>query len=229
MSFSYNYARPALAIDCVVFGYDETELKALLIKRDLPPFKRMWALPGGFVRIDETVDNAAKRELLEETGLTNVYLEQLYTFGDLHRDPRERVVTVAYFALVKMSDHRLRATTDAQDAQWFPVRQTPKLAFDHRDILDLAIARLKGKVTYQPIGFELLPTKFTLTELQKLYETILETTLDKRNFRRKMLSMELIEPLGEYTQGGAHRPAELYRFNKKKYEKLSKSGFFFEL
>jgi 8-oxo-dGTP diphosphatase len=229
MPYSYEYARAALTTDCVIFGYDETELKVLLIERDLTPFKGSWALPGGFVRIDETVDAAAKRELFEETGLTKVYLEQLYTFGDLDRDPRERTVTVAYFALVKLSDHRLQATTDARDAKWFPVRQTPKLAFDHKEILNVAIARLKGKVNYQPIGFELLPTKFTLTALQKLYETILETELDKRNFRKKILGMALLESLDEYTEGDAHRPAALYKFDKKKYETLTKSGFYFEL
>ena len=185
MPHTYEYARPSLTVDCVVFGLDDENLKVLLIQRDLEPFQGKWALPGGFVRINETLDDAAKRELQEETGVSNEYLEQLYTFGDLHRDPRERVVTVAYYALVKLSDHRIKATTDARNAGWFAISDTPKLAFDHDRILEVALARLKGKLRYQPIGFELLPAKFTLTKLQKLYETVLERDLDKRNFREK--------------------------------------------
>jgi len=171
---TYEYARPSLTVDCVVFGLDDENLKVLLIQRDLEPFQGKWALPGGFVRIDETLDAAAKRELQEETGVSNVYLEQLYTVGDLHRDPRERVVTVAYYALVKLSDHRIKATTDARNAGWFAISDTPKLAFDHDKILEMALTRLKGKLRYQPVGFELLPAKFTLTKLQKLNETVLE-------------------------------------------------------
>src|SRR5712672_1873264 len=168
MSHTYKYPRAALTVDCVVFGFDEAELKVLLIERGLEPFKGKWALPGGFVRVDETLDEAARRELEEEAGLKNVFLEQLYTFGQVERDPRERVVSVAYYALVKLSDHRARAATDAANAEWFPVSKTPKLAFDHADILATALARLKAKVRYEPIGFELLPPKFTLTELQHL-------------------------------------------------------------
>src|SRR5436309_9793411 len=169
MPHTYQYPRAALTVDCVVFGYDESELKVLLIERALEPFKGRWALPGGFVRVDETLEEAARRELAEEAGLRNVFLEQLYTFGSLHRDPRERVVSVAYYALVKLSDHRAKAATDAANAQWFPISQAPKLAFDHREILAMALARLKGKVRYQPIGFELLPHRFTLSQLQHLY------------------------------------------------------------
>lgn len=229
MPHTYEFARPSLTVDCVVFGLDDENLKVLLIQRDLEPFQGKWALPGGFVRIGETLDEAAKRELSEETGVSNVYLEQLYTFGDLQRDPRERVVTVAYYALVKLSDHRIKATTDARNAGWFAISDTPKLAFDHDRILEIALGRLKSKLRYQPIGFELLPTKFTLTKLQKLYETVLERELDKRNFRKKILSMDLLIELDEIEQDVAHRAARLYSFDEKKYQRLAKKGFNFEL
>jgi 8-oxo-dGTP diphosphatase len=228
MAFTYQYARPALAVDCVVFGLAE-DLEVLLIQRDLPPFQGQWALPGGFVRMDETLDEAARRELEEETGVTRVYLEQLYTFGAVARDPRERVVSVAYYALVKLSDHRVKAATDARAAAWFPVKSPPPLAFDHDEVLRTARARLQGKVAYQPIGFELLPPKFTLSELQHMYEVILEKELDKRNFRKKVLAMALLEELDEVEQDVPHRAARLYRFDKKRYQELTKQGFHFEL
>src|SRR5437879_3651582 len=173
MPHTYQYARAALTVDCVVFGYNEAELKVLLIERALEPFKGKWALPGGFVRVDETLDEAARRELEEEAGLKNVFLEQLYTLGALERDPRERVVSVAYYALVKLADFNTKAATDAANAEWFPVSKAPKLAFDHGDILATALARLKAKVRYQPIGFELLPPKLSLSQLQQLYEAVL--------------------------------------------------------
>jgi 8-oxo-dGTP diphosphatase len=229
MSYTYEYPRAALTVDCVVFGFDESELKVLLIERALEPFKGRWALPGGFVRVEETLDEAARRELAEETGLKNVFLEQLYTFGTVDRDPRERVVSVAYFALVKLSDHRAKAATDAANADWFPISKVPKLAFDHADILETALIRLKGKVRYQPIGFELLPPKFTLSQLQHLYEVVLGGELDKRNFRKKVLSFGLLIPLKETQMAGRHRPAQLFRFDADKYEKLKKRGFNFEL
>lgn len=229
MAFSYQYPRAALTVDCVVFGLDEGDLKVLLIQRGLDPFKGRWALPGGFVRVNETLDAAARRELQEEAGLTNVFLEQLYTFGAVHRDPRERVVSVAYYALVELSRHAAKAATDAASARWFSVSDVPKLAFDHAEILDTAISRLKGKVRYQPIGFELLPEKFTLSQLQHLYEAVLGTELDKRNFRKKVLSFDLLVPLRETQMLGRHRPAQLFRFDAEKYEKLKKRGFNFEL
>jgi 8-oxo-dGTP diphosphatase len=181
------------------------------------------------VRVDETIDDAARRELAEETGLRDVFLEQLYTFGEIGRDPRERVVSVAHYALVKLSGQRAKAATDAANAEWFPISKAPKLAFDHADILAVAQARLKGKVRYQPIGFELLPPKFTLPELQHLYEAILETGLDKRNFRRKVLGFGLLIPLKERRISNRRRPAQLFRFDTVKYEKLKKKGFNFDL
>jgi 8-oxo-dGTP diphosphatase len=186
-------------------------------------------LPGGFVRMDETVDEAARRELEEEAGVTDVYLEQLYTFGALDRDPRERVVTVAYYALAKLSDHRIRAATDAMGVGWFSLDDLPKLAFDHVDIVSRAHDRLRGKVRYAPIGFELLPPRFSLTQLQRLYELILGTDLDKRNFRKKLLAMDLLVETDEVETGVRHRAARLYRFDRRKYDKLAKQGFEFGL
>jgi len=229
MAFAYEYARPALTVDGVVFGLDDKDLKVLLIRRDLDPFKGKWALPGGFVRVQESLEDAVRRELREETGVSQLFLEQLYTFGAIDRDPRERVVTVAYYALVKLSDHRIHAATDACDAAWFAVSEAQSLAFDHERILAQALERLKNKVRYQPIGFELLPPEFTLSQLQRLYETILETPLDKRNFRKKILSMDFIVALDEVEKDVAHRAARLYRFDRKKYQQLQKRGFNFEI
>ena len=228
---TYEHPRPALTVDCVVFGLDleDNDLKVLLVRRDLPPFEGKWALPGGFVREDEPLDDAALRELEEETGLRKVFLEQLYTFGQPDRDPRGRVVTVAYFALVKLSDHKVRAATDARDAAWFSVGDATELAFDHEAILEVAVDRLRGKVRYVPLGFELLPRKFTLTELQRMYETILERELDKRNFRKKILKMDLLVPLDEVQKDVAHRAARLYRFAERRYRKLVRQGFNFEI
>lgn len=229
MSFTYKHPHPSVTVDCVVFGYDTTDLKVLLIRRKLDPFKGRWALPGGFVQIEEGLEEAARRELGSETGVRNLFLEQLYTFGDPGRDPRERVISVAYYALVTLSGHVIRADSDAEEAAWFPVVELPKLAFDHETIVETALRRLKGKVRYEPIGFELLPEKFTLGELQRLYETVLEQDLDKRNFRKKILGMELLEPLDEYQQDVAHRAAQFYRFNHARYEQLRRRGFNFEL
>ena len=229
MAYTYTYARPALTVDAVVFGLAEDALKVLLIQRARPPFARRWALPGGFVEIDETLDDAVCRELQEETGLRDIYFEQLYTFGAVKRDPRERVVSVAYYALVQLADHRPRAADDARRAEWFPVGRTPPLAFDHRRILDVARQRLSAKVRYQPIGFELLARKFTLGQLQRLYEIILDRTLDKRNFRRKISKLDILVPLDETETSVPHRAARLYRFDRAKYRRRTQQGFNFEL
>lgn len=230
MTYCYEYPRPALTVDCVVFGLDDRAvLNILLIRRNLEPFKASWALPGGFVRLDETLEDAARRELQEETGLHDVFLEQLYTFGAIHRDPRDRVVSVAYYALVNLEAHPAIAATDADEAAWFPLAELPPVAFDHATILEVAIGRLRGKVRYEPIGFELLPEKFTLTQLQQLYETVLGRPLDKRNFRKKILAMDLLLDLNERQTGVAHRAARLYRFDGDRYGALKRQGFSFEI
>jgi 8-oxo-dGTP diphosphatase len=230
MSHTYEYPRPALTVDCIVFGLDaQQELKVMLIQRDIPPFQGQWAIPGGFVRMDETLEQAALRELQEETGIHDVYLEQLYTFGGLGRDPRDRTVTVAYYALINLAEQKIKAATDARDANWFSLSKIPQLAFDHDQILQTAIARLRGKIRYEPIGFELLPKKFTLTQLQKLYEIVLDRQLDKRNFRKKILSMDLLIDTNDLEQGVSHRAAKLYRFDENKYLELKQNGFNFEI
>ncbi len=229
MKYTYSYARAALTVDCVIFGFDGDCIQLLFIQRALEPFQGQWALPGGFVHVDESVEAAAQRELLEETGLSGVFLEQLYTFGQLNRDPRERVVSVAYFALVNLFSHTPLAATDAADARWFPMHTLPELAFDHALIVDTALKRLRGKLRYEPIGFELLPKKFRLSQLQSLYEAVLGETLDKRNFRKKVLGLDLLIALDETQREGAHRPAQLFRFDPKRYRQLQKRGFNFDL
>ncbi len=229
MPHTYEYPRAALTVDCVVFGMDDKHLKVMLIQRALPPFEGEWALPGGFVRVDETVDEAARRELEEETGLRHLFLEQLYTFGAVDRDPRERVVSVAYYALVNLADHRVQAATDARQAAWFSAHDVPALAFDHSDILAAALVRLRGKLSYQPIGFELLPKRFALSRLQHLYEAVLERELDKRNFRKKVLATGLLVETDETQQDVAHRAARLFRFDERKYRQLARDGFHFEI
>lgn len=230
----YKYPRPALAVDCVIFGLDNKNiLKLLLICRRKDPFKAYWALPGGFVRPDKdaSLEESALRELQEETGirLKDAFLEQLYTFGSKDRDPRDWTASVAYFVLVNLDDYSLKADTDASDAAWFPTNDLPKLAFDHAEIIDKALNRLRGKIRYEPIGFELLPKKFTLFQLQHLYEVILGQELDKRNFLRKFRKMSLLTELGETEEGVSHRPAKLYQFDQKKYEHLKQKGFNFEV
>jgi 8-oxo-dGTP diphosphatase len=229
MPHTYEHPRPALTVDCVVFGLDEQGLQVLLIRRGLEPFRGRWALPGGFVHLDETLEEAALRELREETGMSRVFLEQLYTFGAVDRDPRERVVSVAYYALVNLSEHAVTAASDAADVGWFAVDDLPALAFDHDGIFEVALTRLKAKVRYQPIGFELLPEKFTLSQLQRMYEQILERSLDKRNFRRRILAMDLLVELDEVESDVAHRAARLYRFDEERYRRLVEAGFSFEI
>jgi len=233
VAYTYAYPRPALAVDCVVFSIQSDALHVLLVERAQAPYEGWWALPGGFVQMDESLDEAARRELREETGLSDVYLEQLYTFGEPGRDPRSRVVSVAYYALVKPGGPPVRAAADARRVEWFPTAQLPPLAFDHRQIVQVAIERLRGKVRYRPVGFELLPRKFTLAQLQRLYEVLLERPLDKRNFRRKvqevLIARGVVEELDEFQAGVRHRRARLYRFNRARYRQLEKQGFDFEL
>jgi 8-oxo-dGTP diphosphatase len=229
MRFTYEHPRAAITVDCVVFGFDGGTLKVLLIRRGIPPFENAWALPGGFVRTDETLDEAARRELVEETGLEKVYLEQLYSFGAVDRDPRERVISVAYFALVRRADHLPAAATDAAEAAWFEAEKVPALAFDHAEILHTALERLRGKIRWQPVGFELLSKKFTLSQFQSLYEAILGRELDKRNFRKKLLALDLLVALEETTTAASRRPAQLFRFDQRKYQTLTRKGFIFDL
>lgn len=212
--FTYDYERPALTVDVVIFTIKNRDLKVLLIQRNTDPYKNMWAIPGGFVRNGETLEVAARRELREETSVKDIYLEQLYSFGDPGRDPRGWVVTVAYFALISSENLKIVANTDAQDVKWFSAYKLPPLAFDHDKIIQLALNRLRSKLEYTNIAFQLLPKKFTLTELQNTYEIILNKELDKRNFRKRIISLDIIKPLDEYKREGNHRPAMLYNFLK---------------
>jgi 8-oxo-dGTP diphosphatase len=231
MNFKYEYARPGLTVDCVIFGLDlnAASLQVALIERDIEPFEGSWALPGGFVREGESLEEAANRELQEETNIDNVFLEQLYTFGAPKRDPRGWVVSVAYYALVAPEKHHVVADTDARRAEWFPIDALPELAFDHSEILEIALQRLRGKLSYAPIGFELLPEKFSIRQLQTLYEIVLGQPLDNRNFRKKIFSLDVLKELKEMQQGVAHRAARLYKFDERKYKQLTKQGQHFEI
>ena len=208
-----EYDRPSVTVDVVIFSLIEDDLKVLLVQRRHWPFAGMWAIPGGFVRMEESLEAAAIRELAEETGMRDVYLEQLYTFGAPERDPRTRVITVAYFALIPAdSAGQPQAGSDASDSRWFSMNDLPELAFDHVQILEYAHTRLQYKLEYTAVGFELLPDQFTLSDLQYAYELILGEELDKRNFRRKILSAGIIEATGEKRHEGSGRPARLYRY-----------------
>lgn len=219
-----------LAVDAIVFGYSDNALHVLLIKQKFGILKNQWALVGGFVKDNEPLTVAVNRELEEEAGIKVNFLEQLHTFGDdIHRDPRFRVISVAYFALVNSTKLVLKADTDAEDAQWFPVNNLPYLAFDHKLIVETALRRLKSKLTYQPIGFDLLPKEFLFSDLENLYCTILEKEIDRRNFRKKILGFEIVEETEKFGKKIKGRPAKLYRFNKLKYSKLIKEGFLFEI
>jgi 8-oxo-dGTP diphosphatase len=214
-----------IAVDTVIFTVQSGVLKVLLVKRKIEPFKGQFAIPGGFVLDNEGLDAAALRELEEETGVKDVYLEQLYSFGEPKRDPRGRVISVSYFALIS-PDRPLQAGTDASEAHWWSMSDLPKLAFDHGAILEYALKRLRNKLEYTTVGFQLLPEKFTLRELQAVYEAILEKTLDKRNFRRKIAQLEILKPLKEWQRGG-QRPAQLFKFVAARFEKLKDKGILF--
>jgi 8-oxo-dGTP diphosphatase len=216
-----------VAVDLVIFTIRDGALHALLIRRAAPPFESRWALPGGFILRGESLEDAALRELGEETGVRNLYLEQLYSFGDPDRDPRGRVISVAYYALVAADRAPLAAGSDASAAQWWPVAAHPPLAFDHGQILDYALERLRNKLEYTTVGFQLLPPKFTLTQLQLVYEAILGRALDKRNFRRKMELLGILRPLQEWAREGRSRPAQLFTFSAKRFEKLKDKGILF--
>jgi len=208
-----DYPRPSVTCDVVILTLVEGELRVLLIKRRNWPFEGMWAIPGGFLNMDESLEDAARRELEEETSVKDLYLEQLYTFGDVGRDPRTRVITVVYYALVDAARLNVRAGDDAADTQWCSMDALPPMAFDHKNILDYTRQRLRGKLEYTTIGFQLLPPEFTLRELQAVYEAILKRAIDKRNFRKKILSTGILQETDKTKMEGSHRPARLYRFH----------------
>jgi 8-oxo-dGTP diphosphatase len=211
MPYTYEYPHHAVTVDITIFTVRNDELNILLIKRALEPFQGEWALPGGFVTPEESLEEAAARELSEEAGVSGFYLEQLFTFGEPRRDPRERVITVAYYALIPSDAVELRAASDAEGVGWFSIDKLPDLAFDHHDILDLALDRLAAKLEYSTIAFQLMPETFTLSELQHVYELVTREEIDKRNFRKRILALDVIEPTGEEKREGPHRPAKLYR------------------
>lgn len=211
MTYEYEFPHPAVTVDVVIFTIRDRQLKVLLIRRAANPYRGNWALPGGFVQMDESLDAAARRELEEETGVGGVFLEQLYTFGEPKRDPRERVITVAYYALVPSGRFQLRAATDAEAVGWFALDDLPPVAFDHAEIVDVAHQRLVAKLDYSTIALQFMPKKFTLSELQEVYEIIRGEAIDKRNFRKWVLALGQIEQTSEQRRGGVHRPARLYR------------------
>ena len=221
--YCYKYPHPAVTTDCVIFGFDGSELQVLLIERGIEPFKGKWAFPGGFLNMDETAGEGAMRELKEETGLENAYIEQFNTYSEPGRDPRERVITIAHYALVRIQE--VKGGDDAAKAQWFPIDEVPQLAFDHDKILRDAMRKLRERIHFEPIGFELLPEKFTMKELQILYESILGVKFDRRNFAKKMMHYELLNQLDETVRPTAKRDALLYSFNKENYELFKKKGF----
>ncbi|MBB6272579.1 8-oxo-dGTP diphosphatase [Pedobacter cryoconitis] len=216
-----------VTVDAIVFGYNqENGISVLLIKRKIEPFLNEWALPGGFVLNHETLEEAVERELREEAGVSIDYLEQLFTFGDPSRDPRMRIISVAYFGLVKSADFSLFAATDASEAAWFNIYDLPPLAFDHKEVVEKAIARLRAKITYEPIGFELLDPKFLFSHLEQLYMELLGRDIDRRNFKRKVMSLGLVIELDEKARAlTAGRPGKLYSFDKEKYKQLKVNGF----
>jgi 8-oxo-dGTP diphosphatase len=218
-----------LSVDCVIFGFEDALLKVLLIKRAIEPSYDMWALPGGFIRYDENIDQASGRILQERTGVRGLFMEQLGAFGEVNRFPQRRVITVVYYALVKPGQYRINPGPDASDARWYDVKKIPELPFDHSLIVSTALATLRRQIKHKPIGFNLLPDKFPLLALQELYEAIFDISFDKPNFRRKIMKMNLLVPLEEKQTGVAHRSARYYKFDKYRYDSLTEKGFIFEL
>jgi len=215
MSYEYEYPHPAVTVDIVVFTIENDDLKVLLIQRDQDPFEGQWALPGGFIEIDEHLSDAAKRELKEETGVSASFLEQLYTFGRPDRDPRERIITVAHYALIPCDQLLLAPGDDARDAKLFAMNELPALAFDHENILRIAKQRVTDRLNDAFFAFQMLPKAFTMYELRRVYELFLGKLLDKRNFRKKIIALDQIEETGDKRESVRHRPARLYRVKKR--------------
>ncbi len=215
-----------LAVDCIIFGFDGTGLQALLVKRDLVPMSGKWSLMGGFVQKEESVDNAAKRVLTQLTGLKNIFMEQLSCYGATHREPGGRVVSIAYFALINIEDHSAELQQE-HNAKWFALSKVPKLIFDHKEMVDQAIERLRQRVANRPVGFELLPPRFTLPQLQSLYEAIFDTSFDKRNFNRKILGLQILKKLNEKDKQNSRKGAFYYVFDHDNYKKLASEGISF--
>jgi 8-oxo-dGTP diphosphatase len=227
--FHYNYPRPALAVDCILLGYHNKSLQVLLLKRGAQPYENYWALPGGYLHENESADETAQRILKDKTNLEGVFIEQLHTFSNPKRDPREPVVSIVYYALVNSDQYAPLAGLNTLDAQWFELDQCPELAFDHQLMLQMAVQRLKEKVRYQPIGFELLPKKFVLSQLHQLYEAILQEPIYRSQFVRKILKMDFLIALDEKQIRVKHKPAQYYSFDIKRYTELLEKGFYFEL
>ena len=221
--YCYKYPHPSVTTDCVIFGFDGTRLKVLLVQRGIEPFKGRWAFPGGFMKMEESAEECALRELQEETGLQGAYIRQFHTFTAPHRDPRERVITVAFYALMRLQE--VKGGDDADDARWFALDEVPQLAFDHDQILRRAEQALRQQIHFEPVGFELLPEQFTIKELQNLYEAILDVHFDRRNFYNKMRRLEMLELSDERSNPSQRKEAFLFRFNPQKYDELKKKGF----
>jgi 8-oxo-dGTP diphosphatase len=221
-----NHDTHLLAVDCIIFGFDGKELKALLIKRALEPEIGKWSLMGGFVQANESVDAAASRVLNQLTGLNNIYMEQLHCFGQVDRDAAARVISMAYFALIKIDDYN-ETLMEEHNAKWFSMNKIPALVFDHKQMIKLSRERLQEKASSHPIGFELLPNKFTLQQLQALYEAVYDTVFDKRNFTKKILALNLLHKLEEKEKESSRKGAFLFVFDKKKYQQLNKEGLKF--
>ncbi len=219
----------AVSVDCVIFGFDEGNVEVLLIQRGTELYEDSWALPGDLVYPKENIDDAAKRVLYELTGLQDMYLAQAQAFGEVNRHPEGRVVTVGYFSLIKKDDYLPEAHSWAKQVKWHKINEIPKMPFDHNHIVDAAIDRLRKRARRQPLGFNLLPEKFTLLELQAFYESLLDEKFDKPNFRKKVLDMKLLDPLNEMQKNVKHRPAKLFKFNEKRYKELVNDGFDFTI
>ena len=223
LKYHYKYPHPSVTTDCVIFGFDGTKLNVLLVERGVEPYKGRWALPGGFLKMDESAETGARRELFEETGLKTGYIRQFHTFTDPERDPRERVITIAFYALVRISE--VQGGDVAAQAGWFPVDNVPALAFDHDLILRRATDELRKQIHFEPIGFELLPEQFTMKQLQHLYEAILGVTFDRRNFYNKMLKLGILTELDEKVPLPNRKLAYLYKFNPESYSEMKEKGF----